>query len=557
MGGIQFSLGDMYRQAGDFESAARHIEATTSEADLRSIDPFIVFDRLSIASTFWLDFGNYAKVHDTVRRAAAISDRVPVGGNQVRDLWARSGEAYLLSGDYVLAEEAYRRAIEVESSRPEEEQGQPGAVAPLLNYIAGTMIDRGRFREANGLYREAFEEERAHPQGGTGGLIPISENWAGMLRDLGMDADADAIEAWVFGRGEGPVPPFPEDSTIPERTEFDGVTLGELRRRFRAPYRRDLSLTWSKIGVPPWSASSTCAACFLQVLTDEPDSVLVRVASSEPGTGSRYLFFVRVGGTTQLHAAGVLDLPGEREGARTLVSETGLWLVAAVATGMEWPHDFTETWFAITPEGFRPTPPYPEGTPDRDQVLMDLRSGFERPGWGTRRSSLLRTAATPGSLDSPDVIGAIVGLLERENAELDDSLRRGESLLLANGDLYREYVASIASLLLSAGDPGDPRTLRAIAASPYPAESGFSRSLADRAGQTLVPVALALVASDIPERRWNGLSLLARLYERRDVRSLTADQQAMIRQAIVDSTTHPEVSTRRLAVELLDRIGGG
>lgn len=553
--GIRFSLGDMYLQAGDPDSAAPHIAATTSEAELRSMDPFLAIDRLSRASTFWLDLGDYEKVHDAVRRATAISDRLPVGGDQVRTLWARSAEAYLLTGDYPRAEDAYRRAIEFERSRPQPEQGQPGTVAPLLNYLAGAVVDQGRYRDANRVYREAFEEERAHPQRGTSGLIAIGENWAGMLRDLGMDADAAAISAWASGRGQDALPPFPEDSVIPERVAFDGVTLGELRRRFREPYRRDPSLTWSKMGLPRWSAPGTCASCFLQVLREEPASVLVRVASSQPDTGSHYLFLLHVGGTAELHAAGVLDLPGEREGAvRVLAAGTGLWLVATVATGMEWPHDFVETWFAITPEGFRPTPPYPEGTPNRDQVLTDLRGGLERPGWGTRRSSLQRMAATPGALDSRDVIGEIVGLLERENAELDDSLRRGESLLLANGNLYREYVAAIASLLLSDGDPGDPRTLTAIAGSHYPAESGFSRRLADRGGQTLVPVALELVDSDIPERRWNGLSLLARLYEQRDVHSLTAAQQTMIRQTIVDSTTHPEVSTRRLAVELLERI---
>jgi len=100
-----------------------------------------------------------------------------------------------------------------------------------------------------------------------------------------------------------------------------------------------------------------------------------------------------------------------------------------------------------------------------------------------------------------------------------------------------------------------PQKPNALAYSSYNPDSGFAMNLADNGGAILVPVALELIKSDESFDRWDALSLLGRLYEKRTTHRLPAATVQTIKQTIVNATTHREITTRRWAVRVLGQIG--
>ena len=100
-----------------------------------------------------------------------------------------------------------------------------------------------------------------------------------------------------------------------------------------------------------------------------------------------------------------------------------------------------------------------------------------------------------------------------------------------------------------------PQKPNVLAYSSYNPDSGFAMNLADNGGAILVPIALELIKSDESFDRWDALSLLGRLYEKRTTHQLPAATVQTIKQTIVNATTHREITTRRWAVRVLGQIG--
>jgi hypothetical protein len=179
------------------------------------------------------------------------------------------------------------------------------------------------------------------------------------------------------------------------------------------------------------------------------------------------------------------------------------------------------------------------------------RLGSERVG--ERMMVAAEIFASPFALQSSDCIGALVTLLDRENAVLSESVRRQRSVAADYGEGYSEYYAELISTVSRRGNLRDRRTMRIVASGAFNPDSRLAARLADEGGATLAPIALTLLRSDMVGSRMSGLGLVGRIYEKRDVHRLPAGMAASLKAAIVEATD--ERPLRALAVELLGRIG--
>ena len=554
----EFELANAYRLAGDLEGAKPMFDRATREDAFSRFSPPNAFDRLSIAASLWLDTGEYERLQDAVSRALRIGARFPLDVVRTRNMRRQSAEGYLLAGNHAVAETAYYEALAFEGGLPEA-VARPAALVELRLGLAGLYVDQGHYRDANAVYREALSGELAIPSPDRGRIFRISADWSAMLRDLGLEVVTE-LEQWASGDRTSP-PPTPPEDAIPALLEPGGLTRDQILRRLRPPYTRDLRTLWADLGAGDWSASSRCERCAIGFVWTRPDRLVLRVSATGAADAPvRYLLLGALDPNDEpavYRLLGTLDLPsGDRPDA-TRLREAGdrLFMVTLVRTGEAWPRDHAERWYEAEDDGIVPASPYPDVFPDRENERAALLGEFASQAWRARRDALWRLAAMPGALGTDALVDRLVELLESENAQVAEAAIEGRGPALAFGREYPDYVQSLVELLISEGRINEPRALGAMVGSAYDAETAFSRSLADRAGPRLVPAATDLISGEIPHRRWNGLSLLGRVYERREMHGLAEAAAGEIRTAILASCTHAEISTARLAVQILGRIG--
>jgi hypothetical protein len=197
----------------------------------------------------------------------------------------------------------------------------------------------------------------------------------------------------------------------------------------------------------------------------------------------------------------------------------------------------------------------PAGAPSLQSVITDLTRKLHSENWMEREEAVHRIAAIPDATKSSTVVQELVDLLDRENRLIRNLFKQGTGVSTKYGEGFGEYVSYILDILMKSGNLRDTRTLEVLAYSSYNPDSGFAMNLADNGGAILVQIALELIKSDESFDRWDALSLLGRLYEKRTTHQLPAATVQTIKQTIVNATTHREITTRRWAVRVLGQIG--
>ena len=187
-----------------------------------------------------------------------------------------------------------------------------------------------------------------------------------------------------------------------------------------------------------------------------------------------------------------------------------------------------------------------------DDLLADLKSG----NWGKRADAMTGLAQNPGHLAMPTVRLELRELLSRETKLIEDLLRQGDGGAAARyGEGFSEYYSELLSAVYRTSNLRDPQGLKVLAGSSYNPDSPFAQDLSDAGGALLIPIAMELLKNDLDPRVWNGLGLLGRLYEKRDVHKFSTSTAQGLKDAIIGKTGVARSSIRTQAVRILGQIG--
>lgn len=197
-----------------------------------------------------------------------------------------------------------------------------------------------------------------------------------------------------------------------------------------------------------------------------------------------------------------------------------------------------------------PTPAGGQGNEIRPETSVLLRSD----DWMERA----RGVRTVEALIAPGLSDAareqLVATLERELQVVEDSYRRGVGVSNELGEGYGEYLATLQDMVLNVADYADERQVRVLALGVYNPDSPLVSQLARRAGVRLLPVATAMVGSDLSYTRWNGLAILGELYGSREALNLSTAAVDEIRATLYAAARNDDQVMRQWAVR---SIGGG
>src|SRR5438034_1452551 len=408
---------------------------------------------------------------------------------------------YLRAGEYAKAENAYRKVLDIENTKPAQDQ----IVSGVLNFLAGLLLDQGRYKEADALYRQALQAVLNHPLIDPTTRDDICLNWASLRRDIGRTSEAVALEGWSRGTSNSP-PPFPADLVVPALVQLNGLTPNQFRRRLRQPYDNDFTALWNELGLAPWGTCQwpQCVEQNWDVdLVAGNTGVLERVHVANGINGpTRFLLFEPTNhesnGVQQWKVYGILDLPyGDRQGtARIEKSGDKRWLVLEAGIDAGSSRSYVETWYDLAGGKFQPVAGYPAGAPSLQSVITDLTRKLHSENWMEREEAVQRIAAIPDATKSSTVVQELVDLLDRENRLIRNLFKQGTGVSAKYGEGFGEYVSYILDILMKSGNLRDTRTLEVLAYSSYNPDSGFAMNLADNGGAILVPIALELIKSD-------------------------------------------------------------
>jgi hypothetical protein len=389
-------------------------------------------------------------------------------------------------------------------------------------------------------------------------LFDIGRDWANLRRDLGREMEADALEKWTGDNLSSPTPPPPVSNIdVPSLVQVAGLTPNQMIHRLSLQYGDDLTVLWNQLGLSA-GAFSKCYFCDARLpvtMADGTNAVIVRMKNNDPPV--RRLMFIPTGrvsgGVQEWRVSGVLDLPfgDRRETQRFEKSNNHTWIVLDVIQSAGAVSEPSEEWYEITDGQFRKTTPYPAGSQSRDSYIDDLLQKLHAASEGERMTAVLKLSAIPDALKTPRVVKELVDLLERENAYIRERSKAGTGV----GEGYGEYVSVLLDIVFKAANLQDSHTLEVLAGSSYNDDSRFAKELADAGGIRLIPIALELLKADEAFDRWDGVGLLARLYEQRDFHQMDVRTSQSLKQAIIDTTKDSDVSMRMTAVRYLGQIG--
>lgn len=161
--------------------------------------------------------------------------------------------------------------------------------------------------------------------------------------------------------------------------------------------------------------------------------------------------------------------------------------------------------------------------------------------------------ASPNVVASPDVVDALVAVLELENSFRDllyQESSRGADIE-APGEAYGEYYDELAQFLYENADFRDQRNLEVFSHSYFGPESAWARRLAE-IGDIVIPLMLERSLDAEPSKRESALGTLSMVLvgDR-----LPAASAATIRDRIRSATRDTELTVRATALQSLGQIG--
>lgn len=187
--------------------------------------------------------------------------------------------------------------------------------------------------------------------------------------------------------------------------------------------------------------------------------------------------------------------------------------------------------------------------------LSSLLPSLLSDQWPIRAAAAKKIVAMPDYLQSQTARTALIDLLDREN-KFHDGLSRDyvktHDASKSPGEGYSDYYFNtVANAGLSAADLSNRHHLEVLAEGWYVSWSQYAQRLAT-AGQLVVPIALQLAQSDLPDKRDNALSILSLTVEKNKLPSVMV---AEIKQALAKGALDENDGVRWTAVKALGRVG--
>jgi hypothetical protein len=183
------------------------------------------------------------------------------------------------------------------------------------------------------------------------------------------------------------------------------------------------------------------------------------------------------------------------------------------------------------------------------QLLPRLTS----PDIRVRYPAAMAILSSRDLLHSSGVSRALVELLDLENNVIAESYRRRVGVSREYGEEYGDYYSKLLQVVFENADLQDSRTVRTLGEASYNPDSRFAMALADKVGAKLFDVATDLYYSDMLPRRWNGLSLIGYVYEKRDMHRVPTDRALKMKDVILNATANEAL--RGQALEIIERVG--
>jgi len=161
-----------------------------------------------------------------------------------------------------------------------------------------------------------------------------------------------------------------------------------------------------------------------------------------------------------------------------------------------------------------------------------------------------------GALSGSGAPETLLNLLDRENRLIETTLREsgGESgVSVKYGEEYSEYYSMLAEACRERCDKKNARTPVVLANAAYSPSSDFAQQIARDYGRAVLPALLQRTQSDLDVFRAEAIRMIGVVKLANP--TLTAAENASIRNAVIMATRDTIIPVRQNAVETLGRIG--
>lgn len=195
----------------------------------------------------------------------------------------------------------------------------------------------------------------------------------------------------------------------------------------------------------------------------------------------------------------------------------------------------------------------------QDAGLNALITQLQSEDWHQRADAVEKLKDDPVALQSDRVRRAVIGVLDRENKIIKESLAINEGVANKPGygeDYTEYYYGPLSEIVDLVANPADPPTLEVLAHSSYSPDSAFAKKLASY-GDTVVPTMQRMAGSDRPEERRNALAVLSQVleHEQQEPGGLRAESAEQIRQVLEQATSDDNFVVKLQAVRSLGEVG--
>ncbi len=157
-----FKVSDPSEARGNTVTAREMLDKGAARVDQElAKEPAIQATLMDTLGSVYMGLGLYAQARPLLDRAVATRRRVPgIDPLELSDSLSHQGDLLALQAEFDAGEKAYREAIRIASSRPQDRQSQ----VDLANSLAGlgTLLDlEGRYADAEKTLREALNLRQA------------------------------------------------------------------------------------------------------------------------------------------------------------------------------------------------------------------------------------------------------------------------------------------------------------------------------------------------------------------------------------------------------------
>jgi len=190
------------------------------------------------------------------------------------------------------------------------------------------------------------------------------------------------------------------------------------------------------------------------------------------------------------------------------------------------------------------------------QIPSAVNQQLASPDPSVRAKGFEALLATPGILRTPTGVRAIVSLLQRETALIEETLRDSGGKIGVSakyGEGYGQYYAKVLGTVNTIGNKDDPEVLDALVKATYNANSDFAMQLAKTKGAQILPTVLDLCKRPAVGSRMQGVEMLGTIV--RENRALSAAATNQIKAAASAALIDTEGAIRQSATAILAEIG--